>query len=149
MCKISDQELLKLMSTHVLMLFFKIWYFSSVQFFFDVMRSSEICQKFWASKAAFGGIQLSIFSKINRYSANGGLFLSKAYLTREYEPNWFFGCCHHILKMFDFWPHLLLTACQKFWLVLFIYKLFLDRGRTSEREPDFHISRRFLPLFSM
>ena len=109
----------------------------------------EIRQKFWASKAAFGGIQLSIFSKINRYSANGGLFLSKAYLIREYEPNWFFGCCHHILKMFDFWPHLLLTACQKFWLVLFIYKLFLDRGRTSEREPDFHISRRFLPLFSM
>lgn len=93
----------------------------------------EIRQKFWASKAALGGTQPSILSKTNRHSANGGLFLSKAHPTREHEPNWFFGCCHHILKMFDFWPHLLLTACQKFWLVLFIYKLFLDRGRARAR----------------
>lgn len=36
------------------------------------------------------------------------LFHSNAYLTWEYEPNWCFGYCHHILKMLVLWPHLLL-----------------------------------------
>ena len=38
------------------------------------------------------------------------MFHTKAYLTCEYEQNLFFGCCRHILKMFDFWAHSLLRA---------------------------------------
>ena len=43
---------------------------------------------------------------------------NKAYLTWENEPNCFFDCCHHILKMFDFWLLKLQYRFRGFFLLL-------------------------------
>ena len=69
--QIKGQELLKLLSTNILMLFFKIWYFSSVQVFSfcnaTFRDSPEILSfkggAFWRNSVIID------FLEINRYSA--------------------------------------------------------------------------------
>ena len=78
-------------------------------------RSLEILLKFWAWKAAFKLNSVIIDFLVNKsiFSQTKYVvicFTPKAYLTWEYEQNLFFGCCRHILKMFDFWAHSLLRG---------------------------------------
>lgn len=81
--------------------FSRLGTFHQFRCFHFVTWRSDIYLKFLSFKSG-------IIFNIQPNGVCSDLFHSNAYLTWEYEPNWCFGCCHHILKMLVLWPHLLL-----------------------------------------
>ena len=88
--------MLNLLSSYVLMLFFKIWNFSSIQVFFSFCDATfrdppEILSFKSVSLAEFSYYRFSRKQiDIQPNELCSGLFHSKAYLTLEYETNCFF-----------------------------------------------------------
>ena len=113
--RLKNFELLKRHFSGIqsLSIFSKInWYSAkrSMQSFIshlDLPKAWVELGKVWCECGHFGAKNLSYRGT----SPNATLtFHCKAQMTWEYELNRFFGCCHDVSKMFDFWPHLLLMS---------------------------------------
>ena len=109
--------MLKLPTKYILMLFFKIWYFLSVQIVFQfVTQRSEIRLKFWASKAAFWWNSVIInFLENKRYWTKRGML-------------WLIS--HWDLINFEIWVKLIFQLLPpNVWpLVTFVLKFHLPFG---------------------